>query len=447
MLAGMPATGANTLYRQIPGVDALLASSELSRVPPVLARVAVRQVLAETRLAIKSGTLSALPDLPAACLARVRALQDQKLRGVINATGIVLHTNLGRAPLAPEAVAAVTDVAAGYSNAELDLETGKRGGRLRGIREPLKLLLGCEDAIAVNNNAAAVVLSLAALAHGREVVVSRGELVEIGGSFRVPDIMAASGATMVEVGTTNRTRAADYAGALGPDTALLLKVHRSNFQVVGFTEEASTTDLAALGVPLLQDLGSGALLEGVGDEPLVAKVLQDGAALVCFSGDKLLGGPQAGILAGRADLVQTCRQHPLYRALRLDKLVLAGLEATLRLVLAGEPMALPAQRMLREDPTPRARALATRLAASGVEASTEADVAFSGGGALPQVPLRGEVVAIRTRSASKAARALRLGTPPVVARVARDALILDLRTVLPGQEDALNNAVLLALRA
>ena len=447
MLAPMPATGANSLYRQIPGVDALLASPGLAQVPPVLARVAVRQVLDETRLAIRSGALRELPDLPAACLERVHSLRGQKLRGVVNATGIVLHTNLGRAPLAPEAVAAVADVAAGYSNAELDLASGKRGGRLRGIREPLKLLLGCEDAIAVNNNAAAVVLALAALAHGQEVVVSRGELVEIGGSFRVPDIMAASGATMVEVGTTNRTRASDYAAAVGPDTALLLKVHRSNFKVVGFTEEAATAELAALEVPLLQDLGSGALLDGVGDEPLVSTVLGEGAALVCFSGDKLLGGPQAGILAGRADLIQACRKHTLYRALRLDKLVLAALEATLRLVLAGDPMALPAQRMLREDPTPRARAFAARLVAGGVDASTEADVAFSGGGALPQVPLPGEVVAIRTASASRAARALRLGSPPVVARVARDTLILDLRTVLPGQEDALNSAVLLALRA
>jgi L-seryl-tRNA(Ser) seleniumtransferase len=447
MLAPMPASCATNMFRQIPGVDALLATAALAGVPSVLARLAVRQVLDETRTAIKAGELTELPDLQAACVARVEALRGQKLRGVVNATGIVLHTNLGRAPLAPEAAAAVAEVAAGYSNAELDLATGKRGGRLRGVREPLKLLLGCEDAIAVNNNAAAVVLVLAALAKGREVIVSRGELVEIGGSFRVPDIMAASGATMVEVGTTNRTRAADYARALSPETALVLKVHRSNFKVVGFTEEAGTAELAALGVPLFQDLGSGALLDGVADEPLVSQVLQDGAALVCFSGDKLLGGPQAGILAGRADLVKACRQHPLYRALRLDKLVLAGLEATLRLVLAGEPMALPTQRMLREDPSPRARDFAARLAAAGVDAETEADVAYTGGGALPQHPLPGEVVAIRTTGASKVARALRLGSPPVVARVARDTLLLDLRTVLPEQEDALNSAVLLALRA
>jgi len=443
----MAAPGPNPLFRQIPGVDALLASAGLAGLPPALARLAVRQVLGETRDGIRSGELAQLPDLEAACVARVADLRRQKLRGVINATGIVLHTNLGRAPLAPQAAAAVADVAAGYSNAELELSSGKRGGRLRGIREPLCLLLGCDDAIAVNNNAAAVVLALAALAKDREVVVSRGELVEIGGSFRVPDIMAASGARMVEVGTTNRTRAGDYAAAMGPDTALLLKVHRSNFQVVGFTEDAGTAELAALGPPLLQDLGSGALLDGVGDEPLVSRVLSAGAALVCFSGDKLLGGPQAGILAGRGELVRACREHPLYRALRLDKLVLAGLEATLRLVLAGDPMAIPTQRMLREDPTPRARALAERLRREGVDAVTEADVAFTGGGALPQVPLPGEVVAIRTTGAAKVARALRLGDPAVVPRVGRDALLLDLRTVLPSQEEALTAGLLLALRA
>ncbi len=440
------AVAPNELYRQIPGVDVLLASEVLAAAPPVLARLAVRQVLAETRERIRTGAVTALPDLAALAAARVASLSAQKLQGVINATGIVLHTNLGRAPLAPEAARAIADVAAGYSNAELELSTGERGGRLRGIREPLALLLGCEDAIAVNNNAAAVVLILAALARGREVVVSRGELVEIGGSFRVPDIMAASGATMVEVGTTNRTRAADYGAAISAATALVLKVHRSNFRVVGFTAEASTSELAALGVPLVQDLGSGALFDGVGDEPLVSEVLEAGAALVSFSGDKLLGGPQAGIIAGRADLVGACRQHPLYRALRLDKLVLAGLEATLRLALAGDPMALPTQRMLREDPTPRARAFAEALVSAGVAAVTEADVAFSGGGALPQLPLPGEVVAIRTPGASRVAAALRSGTPPVVPRVARGALILDLRTVLPDQEDALKRAVLLALR-
>lgn len=308
------------------------------------------------------------------------------------------------------------------------------------------MLLGCEDAIAVNNNAAAVVLALAALAKDREVVVSRGELVEIGGSFRVPEIMAASGALMVEVGTTNRTRAADYARAIGPDTALVLKVHRSNFQVVGFIEEADTADLAKLGVPLVQDLGSGAMVAGLGDEPRVSEILEQGADLVCFSGDKLLGGPQAGILAGRRDLIQACRHHPLYRALRLDKMVLVALEVTLRLTLEEDPDRLPATRMLREDPTPRARALAARLVEAGVPAVTEEDVGYSGGGAMPLVELAGEVVAIRTTGASKLARRLRLGDPPVIPRVARDAVLIDVRTVLEDQEDALVEALQFAYR-
>jgi L-seryl-tRNA(Ser) seleniumtransferase len=444
MLTPMAKSGPNPLFRQLPAVDALVAAPSLAGLPPVLVLRAVRLVIGRTRAAIGRGELTALPDLETQAATVVQGWRDLRLRSVINATGIVLHTNMGRAPLAPEAAQAVQSVAIGYCNAELELETGTRGGRLRGITEPLRMLLGCEDAIAVNNNAAAVLLGLMALASGREVVVSRGELVEIGGSFRVPDIMAVSGARMIEVGTTNRTRAADYARAIGPETALLLKVHRSNFQVIGFTEEAGTAELAALGPPLFQDLGSGALFSGLGDEPLVSEVLAAGADLVCFSGDKLMGGPQAGILAGSRDLVQACRQHPLYRALRLDKMVLAALEATLRLVLAGDPRRIPTLRMLKEDPTPRARALARKLTEAGITATTEPDVGYSGGGALPQFPLVGEVVAIRTAGPSKIARRLRLGTPAVQARVARDALLLDLRTVLPGQDDALFRAVQLA---
>ena len=441
----MAETGSASLYRQLPGVDALLARPAMAALPPELARRAIREVLAELREAIGRGTLSRVPDVEELVLARAADWRTSRLEGVINATGVVLHTNLGRAPLAPEAQAAVAAVGRGYSNAELELSTGKRGGRLRGIAEPLRLLLGCEDAIAVNNNAAAVLLVLVALAHGREVVVSRGELVEIGGSFRVPDILAASGARMVEVGTTNRTRASDYGAAIGPDTALLLKVHRSNFQLLGFTEEASTSELAALGVPLVNDLGSGALLPGLAKEPLVSEELAAGASLVCFSGDKLVGGPQAGILAGRGALVQACFQPPLYRALRLDKLVLAALEATLRLTLEGDPARIPAQRMLREDPSERAEAFAARLAALGLPAVAEEDVGWSGGGALPLVPLRGKVVAIRAAHVTAIAERLRLGDPPVVPRVAREALIIDLRTVLPDQVDVLLDALRVAI--
>lgn len=363
---------------------------------------------------------------------------------MINATGVVLHTNLGRAPLAAEACDAVSQVASGYSNAELLLETGLRGGRLDGVRGPLCELLGCEDAIAVNNNAAAVVLILSALAQGGQVIVSRGELVEIGGSFRVPDIMSASGATLVEVGTTNRTRAADYHRAVTPDTALLMRVHPSNFRVVGFTERPSTADLAevaaACSVPLVEDLGSGAMVPGLGDEPVVSDVLRDGAELVSFSGDKLLGGPQAGIIAGRRELVQACRRHPLYRALRLDKLVLAALEATLKLYVAGRADRIPAVRMLQSG-RPECQALAAALADCGLEVRVEDDVGFSGGGALPGQALESRVVALRGPAPQDLSRALRLGEHPVVARVARDAVLLDPRTVLPDEMDDLVRAV------
>jgi len=433
----------SALYRQLPGVDRLLEDPGLEDLPrPVVLRAA-REVLDELRGGIAAGRLTAVGDVPGAVRARAVALTRQKLRRVINATGVVLHTNLGRAPLHPRAARAVAEVAAGYSNTELDLSTGGRGGRLEGIRGPLRQLTGCEDAIAVNNNAAAVLLALTALARGREVVVSRGELVEIGGSFRVPDVMAASGARLVEVGTTNRTRAADYAAAIGPETALVMRVHPSNYRIIGFTARPTTAELSALPTPLIEDLGSGALQAGIEGEPAVRQVLADGAALVCFSGDKLLGGPQAGVLAGRAELVQACRRHPLYRAVRLDKLVLAALEATLRVHLAGD--AVPGLRMLREpgDAAGLAARLRERLAAvrRQIEITPEPDVGYSGGGALPGQALPGAVVALRGVDPERLAARLRAGDPPVVARVARGALLVDPRTLLPGEEEALIEAL------
>ncbi|MCB9797016.1 MAG: L-seryl-tRNA(Sec) selenium transferase [Alphaproteobacteria bacterium] len=433
----------DSLYRQLPSVDALLQDPRVAPLPRPLALAQARGLLDALRAGIRQGTVTALPDVGLALAARVEALEAPRLRGVINATGVVLHTNLGRAPYAAEAAEAVAEASRGYSNTELVLETGLRGGRLSGVREPLLELLGCEDAIAVNNNAAAVVLVLTALAQGREVIVSRGELVEIGGSFRVPDIMRVSGATLVEVGTTNRTRAADFKAAIGEATALLMRVHPSNFRVVGFTERPRTSELAGLGAPLVEDLGSGALFPGLGDEPVVAEVLADGADLVCFSGDKLLGGPQAGIIAGKAELVRACRKHPLYRALRLDKVALAALEATLRVALRGDPDRIPALRMLRmsqQEVGERAEALASRLrplAPEGVRVSVEDDLGYSGGGALPGEGLPTRVVALRGREPTALARALRLGSPPVVARVARDAVLLDPRTLLPGETEAL----------
>ncbi len=439
---------------RLPAVHVLAADPRLVDVPHAVAVRAAREVVAEARAAVQAG--GDLPDdLPGRTVDRVAALRALRLRGCINATGVVLHTNLGRAPLAPEAVQAVADVAAGYANVELELEGGRRGGRLRGVAEPLRALTGAEDAIAVNNNAAAVLLVLTALARGRAVVVSRGELVEIGGSFRVPDVIGAGGARLVEVGTTNRTRVADFAAAMDADTAVLLRVHPSNFRLVGFTERPGRAGLVALarerGVPLVEDLGSGLLggapLPGLGlEEEAADAAIRAGVDLVCFSGDKLLGGPQAGLVVGRRDLVQRCRQHPLYRALRLDKLGLAALEATLRLYSEGRADAVPVRRMLAR-PGAELAAAARRIAAGVPGARVEAGESVSGGGALPGQALATSVVVVRGGDPEARARALRLGDPPVVARVARDALVVDPRTVLPGQEGVLIAALHRAVAA
>ena len=311
------------------------------------------------------------------------------------------------------------------------------------MEEPLCLLTGSEAALVVNNNAAAVLLALVALAEGQEVVVSRGELVEIGGSFRVPEIMEVSGARLVEVGTTNRTRAADFEAAIGESTALLLRVHPSNFRVEGFTERPTTTDLAAFSVPLVEDLGSGAL-QAMGGEPSVAQVLADGADLVTFSGDKLLGGSQAGILVGSAALVSRCRAHPLYRALRLDKLALAALEATLRLYLAGEEHQIPALAAISRDGRESAARLHKRLEDEGVSVRLEPDEGFAGGGSLPGEVLPGWVVVIDAESPRKLHEFLRNHSPPILARVCAGGVRVDPRTLLPGEEDEVLAALVLA---
>jgi L-seryl-tRNA(Ser) seleniumtransferase len=356
---------------------------------------------------------------------------------VLNATGVVVHTNLGRAPLADAALERVREIGGGYSNLEYDVEAGTRGSRQDHVGAVLRELTGAEGALVVNNNAAAVLLALAALAEGREVVVSRGELIEIGDGFRIPDVLARSGATLVEVGTTNRTRLADYERAITGRTAALLRVHQSNFRMVGFTEQPRARDLARLaerhGLALVEDLGSGALVE-TGDEPTVAASVEAGAHVVTFSGDKLLGGPQAGIAVGRADLVDRMRRHPLQRALRADKLTLAALEGTLALYRAGS-RDLPVRRML-DEPAAAVRARAERLAAL-TGGTVEETVSRPGGGALPVTEIESWACALPLELAEP----LRRGEPAVVGIVRDDRLLLDCRTLTEAEVEEAAAAV------
>jgi L-seryl-tRNA(Ser) seleniumtransferase len=369
------------------------------------------------------------------------------LRRVVNATGVVIHTNLGRAPLSDEALRRVAEISAGYSNLEYDLASGKRGSRSVHAESILTALTGAAAAVVVNNNAAATMLTLAALAGGREVVISRGELVEIGGGFRVPDVMTQSGAVLREVGTTNRTRVADYRAAIGPRTAMLLRVHPSNFRIEGFTERPSLAELTAMAqasrVPLVEDLGSGCLLDALAWEPTVQASIAAGVDLVCFSGDKMLGGPQAGIVVGREDLVRQLQKHPLMRALRVDKMTLAALEATLLAYHAGRAQAtIPVVRMLSltaEEIEARAQRLAERLAGSAWRMSLMSGASAIGGGSAPGVTLPTVLLALERDgfSADAIESRLREATPPVVARIEDDRVVLDLRTVLEEQDDVL----------
>jgi L-seryl-tRNA(Ser) seleniumtransferase len=396
-----------------------------------------RQIAAERNGATADGR-------HAAVVARLQAEVAPRLRRVINASGVILHTNLGRAPLSQAAMEALT-LAAGYSNLELDLETGKRGERAALISGLLTSLFGCESALVVNNNAAAVLLALTALCKGKEVIVSRGQLVEIGGSFRMPDVMRLSGARMVEVGTTNRTRAADYEQAITPRTGALLRVHTSNFRVAGFTESAPLAELAAVarahGLLLIDDLGSGAT-EAIADEPTVAESVEH-CDVVTFSGDKLLGGPQAGIVVGLADPIKKMARHPLARALRIDKLTLAALEATLRQRLMGRSSEIPVERMLRapvEEVRRRAGFWSVKLEDRGVRTRVIEASSAVGGGSLPEYAIPTVLLAIGG-PASRLATALRGGTPPVIARIEKDECCLDPRTVLRGEDETLVDAV------
>jgi len=405
---------------------------------------AIREELADERTG-KPAEPSSRTDRVAG---RLRPLTAPRLRRVINATGVILHTNLGRAPLSRAAAEAALG-AATYSNLELDLETGRRGERADLLGAQLKALFGVEAGFAVNNNAAAVLLALTALCKGREVIVSRGQLVEIGGSFRMPDVMRLSGARMVEVGTTNRTRASDYEAAITPRTAAILRVHTSNFRVSGFTEAPSMAELGVVArkhdVLLIDDLGSGAV-EAIADEPTIAESVQH-SDLVTFSGDKLLGGPQAGIVLGRgekgAGAVRKLSKHPLARAVRVDKLTLAALEATLRQRLTGHAGEIPVERMLRatqEEIRRRAGMWSVKLEERGVKVSLIAGESAVGGGSVPGHGLPTVLIAIHG-PAPRLAAALRHGDPPVIARIENDLFCLDPRTVLKGEDEVLIDAV------
>lgn len=450
--------------RAIPAVEALLNGAAfadlLEDVPREQVIAGIRAVQERLRLALAGGMeppagIGIADWYAAEVRGELARWRRPTLVPVINAAGVVLHTNLGRAPLAPAALAAINETASGYSNLEYDLRAGGRGSRYDHCVEQLRRLTGAESALVVNNNAAALVLALNTLALGRKAVISRGELVEIGGEFRISEIMARSGAQMVEVGATNRTHLRDYQDAIDADTALLLKVHRSNFQVTGFVAEVPPAALAALaherGLTFLHDLGSGLLLPaqslGLPPEPTIADALAHGADLVTASGDKLLGGPQAGIICGRADLIAGCRQNALCRALRIDKLTIAALAATLDLYLHPEQAReeIPALRMLSVSAdrlAARAARLAERLRQQGVPAGTAPGESQVGGGALPGAHLPSSLVVIEPASdAARLERALRQGTPPVIGRVQDEHVLLDLRTVPESLDPVLTQAV------
>jgi L-seryl-tRNA(Ser) seleniumtransferase len=453
-------------FRSLPAVNDILAAFEMQSCLDAHARETVvafvRQDLDHLRQQIAQGALID-GEFQVQRIAERVSLQLQnahlpRLRVVINATGIVLHTNLGRAPIAEEAAKAAYEAARGYLNLELDLDTGKRSSRQDPIREWVRRLTGAESATVVNNNAAATVIALRALCQGREVIVSRGQLIEIGGSFRIPDIMAVSGATLREVGTTNITRASDYEKAIGPDTAALMQIHTSNYRIAGFTESVATADLVALGqrhqLPVIDDIGSGALLDfnrfGFASEPIAKTSVAAGVDLVLFSGDKLLGGPQAGILAGKKQWIDRIEKDPLMRAFRCDKMTLAALEATLRIYL-NEEIALreiPVLRLLGlplDELKRRAEHLAGRLRTIESFESVEIaeDIAYVGGGSLPDQQMRTWVVEVKAKDVSDAdfAQRLRIGTPAVVARVRDDKVVFDVRTIFPHQIETLVEAV------
>jgi len=467
------------LYRKLPSVDELQRSPRLAELASTEGQASVtdaaRASLASLRDEIAEGRLDAngielaLTGLEAAVARRVQETVSYSLRPVINATGVILHTNLGRAPILPAALAHAREIAESYSNLELNLETGERGKRDVHVNRLFQKLLDNDrvdagiharvaaptvSTIAVNNNAAAVLLALNTLAESGEVIVSRGELVEIGGSFRIPDVMSKSNAILREVGTTNRTRVADYEKAINEKTRVLLRVHRSNFQITGFTEQPAIEELVSLArkrnIPLVEDLGSGALFDlrsiGVNGEPGVLDSLRQGVDVVTYSGDKLLGGPQAGILSGRSDLIARMRSNSLFRALRVDKVTYATLEATLLAYVKGDHDAIPALRMMRfpkEEIGRRAEAVASRVKSSKLSVEVRDGESVIGGGAAPSATLPTRVLAITCEglSADELSARLRAYDPPIIARVEDGRVLLDLRTVFPEQGEIIASAL------
>ena len=447
----------DTLLRQIPKVDDLLRLPALKMLAAEVETSAVtetvRRTLDRLRADILVGTVTELPSTEALCAqisASCRASRLPSLRGVINATGIVLHTNLGRACLSDRALAAARE---GYSTLEYDLTAGERGQRYAHVEPLLCRLTGAEAAMVVNNNAAAVLLILSALTAGGEVITSRGELVEIGGSFRMPDVMAACGAVLREVGSTNKTRLSDYANAISEQTRALLKVHTSNYRIVGFTESVSPAALVELGrsrsIPVIEDLGSGCLVDlaplGLRDEPTVQASVKAGVDVLSFSGDKLLGGPQAGIIVGKRRCIDLLKRHPLARALRVDKLTLAALEATLQAYVDGTALQeIPVLSMLAQTPEElrqRAESLCRRMGESGVTAEVVSTENPVGGGAVPTQTLHSFAVAVVPRDSAAALEAqLRQRPVPIIVRIAHDRCLLDMRTLFPADLDEILQA-------
>ncbi|SHI54977.1 L-seryl-tRNA(Sec) selenium transferase [Malonomonas rubra DSM 5091] len=465
-------SGQHELLRSLPAVDRVLRADVLqdlvSRLPQEILTSSAQQAVADLRKRILAGAEVSAEQLDPVSVANAAVAFCQpylqpSLRKVINATGTLLHTNLGRAPLSKEALDTIQTISEGYSTLEIDMDTGQRGHRYSHVRRLLTHLTGAEDALVVNNNAGAVLLALTALGKGSEAIVSRGELVEIGGAFRIPEVMEAGGLKLREVGSSNRTHLRDYEGAISEETKILLKVHTSNYRIIGFTSDVPAAELKPLAekknLILMEDLGSGMLIDltkfGLPYEPTVAETVKAGVDVITFSGDKLLGGPQAGIVVGRKDLLQKIGKHPLARALRIDKLTLAALESTLRLYLQPEQVVerLPIMRMFNatpEEQQTRCQRLLDRLQAEGLPISLQLveDFAQVGGGSMPQIQLPGWGVEIKPDTASVDAlgRRLRNFIPAVVPRVQNDSLLINMRAVAEEEELLLAQLLIAAIR-